>query len=84
MNIGDTLRLTPTFDKVCDVLDRGPMRCEVVYIHPLGRFYVVEFRSALGVPWRETFYFEAQSAEPVNGRAAPRLPAGPARRMRRF
>ena len=43
MEIGDTLRLTPTFDKECDVLDGGPRPCRVVYIHPLGRFHIVEF-----------------------------------------
>ena len=56
MEIGDILHLTPTFDKECDVLDGGPRPCRVVYIHPLERFYVVEFRSDLGIPWRETFY----------------------------
>ena len=82
MKIGDTLHLTPTFDKECDVLDGGPRPCRVVYIHPLERFYVVEFTSDVGVPWRETFYFENRRIGHVNDRSAPRLPVWKGQRKR--
>lgn len=56
MNVGDKLRIQPTFDKDYSDERKHAMDCVVVYIHPEDRYYVVEFRSDLGIPWRETFY----------------------------
>ena len=56
MTVGDKLRIQPTFDKDYSDERKRAMDCVVVYIHPDDRYYVVEFRSDLGIPWRETFY----------------------------
>ena len=57
MNVGDVLSIKPNFYSTFGMTERdAPRRCVVVYIHPEERFYVVEFRSELGIPWRETFY----------------------------
>lgn len=75
MNVGNKLRLQPTFDKEYALEDsKGPRDCVVVYIHPLERFFVVEFRSDLGVPWRETFYPYTRRIADVVDRSAPELP----------
>ena len=57
MKINDIVTKTPS--SYCNAgLGRvPPMAGRVVYIHPLGRFYVVEFRSAVtGESFREAFY----------------------------
>lgn len=46
MQIGDKLMLEPTvFGGGSDLVDTGPRPCRVVWIRPLGRYFVVEFRS---------------------------------------
>lgn len=59
MQIGDKLMLRPTvFGGGTDLIDTQPRPCRVVYIHPLRRFFVVEFQAELtGLTWRETRYF---------------------------
>lgn len=58
MNIGDVLELEPTLEGTSGLGSTGPIPCRVVYIHPLRRFYVVEFRSAVtGETWREAVWF---------------------------
>ena len=75
MNIGDKLRIRPTFDKEYALEDsKGPRDCVVVYIHPEERFYVVEFRSDLGLPWWETFYFAGRRIRNGNDTSSPALP----------
>lgn len=37
------------------VLERRPQRGKVVYVHPKGRFHVVEFENLMGDKIRETF-----------------------------
>ena len=37
-------------------LVRKPMKGEVIYIHPAGRFHVVEFTNDHGIKMRETFW----------------------------
>lgn len=60
MQIGDKLMLEPTvFGGGSDLVDTGPRPCRVVWIHPLGRYFVVEFRSKVtGERFRETMYFQ--------------------------
>ena len=54
MQIGDKLMLRPTvFGGGSDLIDTQPRPCRVVYIHPLRRFFVVEFQAELtGLTWR--------------------------------
>lgn len=69
MQVGDRLRLTPTFDSTLGFgPDYGPRPCTVVYVHPEERFFVAEFASDLGIRWRETFYLNARSGEREKGR----------------
>lgn len=52
MNIEPTLEATSGLGTV------GPIPARVIYIHPAGRFYTVEFCSPItGEKWRETMYF---------------------------
>ena len=58
MNIGDVLELEPTMEGTSGLGTNGPIPARVIYIHPLKRFYVVEFRSAVtGETWREAVWF---------------------------
>ncbi len=58
MKIGDILELEPSLEGTSGLGSTGPISCRVVYIHPLERFYVVEFRSKVtGETWREAMYF---------------------------
>ena len=56
MKIGDILTIKPNFYTEYMGANDQPRQAQVIYIHPEGRFYVVEFRSDLGIPWRETFF----------------------------
>lgn len=57
MQVGDVLYIRPNFYSTFGMTAGvGLRRCWVTYVHPEARFYVVEFRSELGIPWRETFY----------------------------
>ena len=49
-------------------------QAQVIYIHPEGRFYVVEFWSDLGIPWRETFFPYNRRIADIVDRSAPYLP----------
>lgn len=62
MNIGDTLTLKPTLYTQFGFQDAEAAVCTVVYIHPLRRFFVVEFRRG-EFKWRETLYFEQRPSE---------------------
>lgn len=57
MNIGDIRMELPTVDSELMLADRQKRKCEVIYIHPEYRFYVVEFITERGWKFRETFYF---------------------------
>lgn len=59
MQFGDKLMLEPTvFGGGSDLVDTGPRPCRVVWIHPEGRYFVVEFRSQVTRErFRETMYF---------------------------
>lgn len=54
MKVGDVLHLVPTLSEKIGLESKGAMPCQVVYIHPKGRFYVVEFGRTQR--WREAFY----------------------------
>lgn len=59
MKTGDKVTMIPETFTARD--DRGkperrPMRGQVVYIHPKGRYYTVEFETR-GGPLRESFKF---------------------------
>lgn len=57
MKIGDIRMEMPTVDSELMLANRQKRRCEVVWIHPKWRFYIVEFTTELGWKFRETFYF---------------------------
>ncbi len=58
MKIGDILQRKPEMVTPSGMGESQPMPCTVVYIHPLRRFFVVEFCSAItGERWRQTEYF---------------------------
>ena len=57
VKVGDILHRTPVIDSVAGMPmeARGPQRCVVIYVHPLGRYYVVEFiNKVTGEKFRET------------------------------
>lgn len=74
MQIGDKLMLEPTvFGGGSDLVDTGPRPCRVVWIHPLGRYFVVEFRYPVtGERFRETIYFTNCISQIAAARSAGR------------
>ena len=58
MQVGDTRLELPSVD--CEVMLSGRQKrpCRVVYIHPLWRFYTVEFTTVLGWKFRQSYFFE--------------------------
>lgn len=65
MKIGDILHLEPTLEATSGLGTVGPIPARVIYIHPAGRYYTVEFRSPItGETWRETVYFPLAPNEP--------------------
>nr|DAN76113.1 MAG TPA: hypothetical protein [Caudoviricetes sp.] len=57
MKIGDILHLEPTLEATSGLGTVGPIPARVIYIHPAGRYYTVEFRSPItGYNWREAFW----------------------------
>lgn len=74
MKIGDILTIKPNFYTEYMGGNDSPRPARVVYIHPLTRFYVVEFRSDLGVPWREAFYPYTRRIADIVDHSAPYLP----------
>lgn len=59
MNVGDILHIKPTIDVAAGFARPEIMPCRVIFVHPAGRFYTVEFRSSVtGQTWRECFWFE--------------------------
>ena len=59
MKIGDILEMEPTMEGTSGLGTIGPIPARVIYIHPAGRYYTVEFRSPItGYNWREAFWPE--------------------------
>lgn len=57
MKIGDILNIEPTLEATSGLGTIGPIPARVIYIHPAGRYYTVEFRSPItGYNWREAFW----------------------------
>ena len=74
MQVGDVLHIRPNFYTEYMGGNDGPRPGRVVYIRPLVRFYVAEFRSDLGTPWRETFYPYTRRIADIVDKSAPYLP----------
>ena len=65
MQIGDILEMEPTMEGTSGLGTIGPIPARVIYIHPAGRYYTVEFRSPItGETWREAVYFPLKPNEP--------------------
>ena len=58
MNIGDVRTEVPTIYMKCGLEVTGPQKCQVVYIHPEGRFYRVRFTAV-----NECYFQKAQASE---------------------
>lgn len=57
MQAGDILDMEPTLEATSGLGTVGPIQARVIYIHPAGRYYTVEFRSPItGYNWREAFW----------------------------
>ena len=63
MNIGDVRTEVPTIYMKCGLEVTGPQKCQVVYIHPEGRFYRVRFTAANGTHFHECYFQQAQASE---------------------
>ena len=74
MQVGDVLHIRPNFYTEYMGGNDAPRPAQVIYIHPEGRFYVVEFRSDLGIPWLETFFPYNRRIADIVDRSAPYLP----------
>jgi hypothetical protein len=61
VKIGDILHLEPTLEATSGLgtSTLASITARVIYIHPAGRYYTVEFRSPItGYNWREAFWPE--------------------------
>lgn len=57
MKIGDILNIEPTLEATSGLGTVGPIPARVIYIHPAGRYYTVEFCNPItGERWREAFW----------------------------
>lgn len=75
IQIGDVLHIKPNFYCEYGMKDQiKPMVCRVVYVHPEGRYYVVEFISDNGETWREAFYPYTRRIGDIQDSSAPKLP----------
>ena len=63
MNIGDVRTEVPTIYMKCGLEVTGPQKCQVVYIHPEGRFYRVRFTALNGTHFHECYFQKAQASE---------------------
>ena len=63
MNIGDVRMEVPTIYMKCGLEVTGPQKCQVVYIHPEGRFYRVRFTAPNGAHFHECYFQKAQAGE---------------------
>lgn len=63
MNIGDVRTEVPTIYMKCGLEVTGPQKCQVVYIHPEGRFYRVRFTAPNGTHFHECYFQKAQASE---------------------
>ena len=63
MNIGDVRTEIPTIYMKCGLEVTGPQKCQVVYIHPEGRFYRVRFTAPNGTHFHECYFQKAQGGE---------------------
>ena len=63
MNIGDVRTEVPTIYMKCGLEVTGPQKCQVVYIHPEGRFYRVRFTSPNSAHFHECYFQQAQASE---------------------
>ena len=61
MNIGDVRTEVPTIYMKCGLEVTGPQKCQVVYIHPEGRFYRVRFTAPNGMYFHECYFPKAQA-----------------------
>lgn len=61
MNIGDVRMEVPTIYMKCGLEVTGPQKCQVVYIHPDGRFYRVRFTAPNGAHFHECYFQKAQA-----------------------
>lgn len=59
MKIGDILSIEPTLEATSGLGTIGPIPARVIYIHPAGRYFTVEFCNPItGYNWREAFWAE--------------------------
>lgn len=70
MNIGDILTRKPSICGQRGFEDTTAMPCRVIYIHPLRRFYTVEFQNDF-YTWREAFPFRRVSDSDAPGKRKP-------------
>lgn len=73
LKVGDRLTLTPTLDAQSGMGSPGPLPCTVIFVHLQGRFYTVEFQSAVTAQrWRECFWTKIAPDEIRRDRHSPK------------
>lgn len=71
MQVGDILEMEPTMEGTSGLGTTGPTLARVIYIHPAGRYFTVEFcKSITGERWREAFWPELAPLFKAAGAAA--------------
>lgn len=76
MNIGDIVIQKPTIYAQCGFEDVEAVPCRVVFVHPEGRFYTVEFQGE-HYTWRECFFMRRASESDAPEQRKPQGRHGP-------
>ena len=63
MKLGDEITARPLFGGATGESEGEPQKGVVVYIHPEGRFYRVQFTAANGTHFHECYFQQAQASE---------------------
>lgn len=75
MKIGDILSIEPTLKATSGLGTIGAIPARVIYIHPAGRYYTVEFCNPItGERWREAFWPKLEP-QPKNWLGTPHFKA---------
>ena len=77
MKIRDILSIEPTLEATSglDTSTLASITARVIYIHPAGRYYTVEFCNPItGERWREAFWPKLEP-QPKNWRGQPHFKA---------
>lgn len=73
MRLGEKVKIKPTVADGGATLDGGMVEARVTYIHPLRRFYLVEWPAPRGAHLRECIFFEHRISDRARRRRGEKV-----------